>query len=402
MPTGDYTVKKIWPFFPLIVVPGIVLLLAPSTVKSIMENFGFHESLGGLLQVAYFSGGTAGILLITHFMQRWSAKQILLSQVMLLSVSLLAAALSPWYPLLLFFYVIAGFANGILITYPGVYATRVCGDESHRAQNLIYGFFSLGVVTSPLLAKLLSDSLHSWRWALVAPAILILPLSIPVALSRLERIEGVEKLSFEVLRKVSAFNRRLFTGLLLALLFYIAAESAVSLWLITFLEKEYKVAASPAHLTLTALWIGITVGRWIVSFLVKKTDPYRIIVFLTVASGIVVLAAPLAGSKTASIVLYIMVGFFFSGIYPTLIGYVAWFPDNIASSVFTLFLGAGALGGAILPYLVGLVNQFAGIVTGMSSIAVLVFGVLACLFWLRGQLLGRDAPVSHNIPGGVS
>ena len=402
MPTGDSTVKKIWPFFPLIVVPGIVLLLAPSTVKSIMENFGFHESLGGLLQVAYFSGGTAGILLITHFMQRWSAKQILLSQVMLLSVSLLAAALSPWYPLLLFFYVIAGFANGILITYPGVYATRVCGDESHRAQNLIYGFFSLGVVTSPLLAKLLSDSLHSWRWALVAPAILILPLSIPVALSRLERIEGVEKLSFEVLRKVSAFNRRLFTGLLLALLFYIAAESAVSLWLITFLEKEYKVAAGPAHLTLTALWIGITVGRWIVSFLVKKTDPYRIIVFLTVASGIVVLAAPLAGSKTASIVLYIMVGFFFSGIYPTLIGYVAWFPDNIASSVFTLFLGAGALGGAILPYLVGLVNQFAGIVTGMSSIAGLVFGVLACLFWLRGQLLGRDAPVSHNIPGGVS
>ena len=394
MPSADNTVSKIWPLLPLIIVPGIVLLLAPSTVKTIMEYFGFHESLGGLLQVAYFSGGTIGILLITHLMQKWSARQILLSQVLLLSLSLFAAAISPWFPLLLFFYTIVGFANGILITYPGVYATRVCGDESHHAQNLVYSFFSLGVVTSPLLAKLLIDNLHSWRWSLAAPAILILPLSIPIAFSRLERIAGADKLSGEVLHKITAFNRKLFTGLLLALLFYIAAESAVSLWLITFLEKEYRVAASPAHLTLTGLWIGITVGRWIVSYLVKRTDPYNIIVFLSAISVIVVLAAPLTGSKSASIVLYMLVGLFYSGIYPTLIGYVAWFPDDIASSVFTLFLAAGALGGAILPYLIGLVNQFAGLVAGMSSIAILVFGVLACLFWLRGQLLGRDAAVS--------
>ncbi|MBK5092453.1 MAG: MFS transporter [Actinobacteria bacterium] len=390
MPAGDTTVKKIWPFFPLIIVPGIVLLLAPSTVKSIMESFNFRESLGGLLQVAYFAGGTAGILLITHLMQRWTARQIILSQVLLLSLSLAAAAISPWYPMLLFFYLVAGFANGILITYPGVYATRVCGDESHRAQNLIYGFFALGVVTSPLLAKLLIDNLHSWRWALAAPAILILPLSIPVALRRLERIEGVEKLSSGVLREIFAFNRKLFTGLLFALLFYIAAESAVSLWLITFLEKEYDVSPGTAHLTLTALWIGITVGRWIVSSLVKKADPYKIIVFLTIISGFVVLAAPLTGSKTASMILYMLVGLFYSGIYPTLIGYVAWFPEDIASSVFTLFLAAGALGGAVLPYLVGLLNQFAGRVAGMSSIAVMVFGVLVCLFWLKGQLLGRN------------
>jgi fucose permease len=393
MPSGNTAVKKIWPFFPLIIVPGIVLLLAPSTVKSIMEQFGFRESLGGLIQVAYFAGGTIGILLITHLMQRFTVKQILLPQVALLSLSLIAAAISPRYPMLLFFYLIAGFANGILITYPGVYATRVCGEESHRAQNLIYGFFSLGVVTSPILARLLIDNLESWRWALAAPAILIIPLSIPLAISKLELIGGVGKLNRKEIKKIFAFNKSLFSGLLLALLLYIAAESAVSMWLITFLEKEYGVAPSPAHWTLTGLWIGITVGRWIVSYLVKKTDPYRILIFLAFGSGLFVLAAPLTGSKSAGMIMYMFVGLLYSGIYPTLIGYVARFPDELSSSVFTVLLAAGALGGAVLPYLIGLVNQFAGRVAGMCSIAIPIFGVFACLYWLRPQLLGKEPAV---------
>ncbi|MBU4219072.1 MAG: hypothetical protein KKB90_08975, partial [Actinobacteria bacterium] len=66
----------------MMVVPGIVLLLAPSTVETIMEHFGFQESMGGLLQVAYFAGGVVGALLITHVMQKFTAKEIAISQVL--------------------------------------------------------------------------------------------------------------------------------------------------------------------------------------------------------------------------------------------------------------------------------------------------------------------------------
>lgn len=386
--------KHIWAFYPLMIVPGIVLLLAPSTVETVMEYFNFRESLGGLLQVSYFAGGVLGILCITRLMQRYDVKQIALSQVVLLSVSLLAASFSPWYPLLLAFLVVAGFANGILIAFPGVYVTRVSTMHSHGAQNVLYSFFSLGVVTGPLLCSaIIKDNTAMWRWAFRVPALLILPLAVPVALVTFERLKNVKTLSLDTIREVLDHKRALFVGLLIALLLYIAAESAASMWLITYLEEEHGVAAGSAHWALTGLWIGITLGRMICGYLTKRIDPFRVLVFLTVASGLTLLVAPLTGSKTAAFIMYPLLGLFFSGIYPILIGYAAWFPPDLNSAVFTVFLAGGAAGGAILPYLVGLVNQFAGLVVGMCSISLAIFGVIACLYWLKRQVLGQPGPM---------
>lgn len=53
-----------------------------------------------------------------------------------------------------------------------------------------------------------------------------------------------------------------------------------------------------------------------------------------------------------------------------------------------MFLAAGATGGAILPYFVGLVNQFFGLAWGMSSIAIPVFGAMACIYWTRHHVIG--------------
>jgi len=378
--------KKIRAFFPLMIVPGIVLLLAPSTVHAVMKDFGFRESLGGLLQVAYFAGGLVGILLITHFMQKVSVKRLILSQVALLSVSLLAASVCPWYHLVLLFLVIAGFANGILITLPGVYVTGVFPRSSHRAQTMLYSFFSLGVVTGPIISGLIINNGHSWRWSFAVAALMILPLTVPIALARLERIEGIEKLSPTVFRQVLAFNRRLFFGLLIALLLYIAAESALSMWMITFLEDKHGASAAAAHWVLTGLWVGITVGRWICGYLSRKIDPYRILIFISISSAVLILITPLTGSRTAIIIMYPLVGLFFAGIYPFLIGYAALFPHEYSSAVFTVFLAAGAAGGATLPYFVGLVNQFGGLALGMSSIALPVLGVIVCLYWLKAHV----------------
>lgn len=394
----EMTSKAVRAFYPMMIVPGIVLLLAPSTVESIMKYYGFREAMGGLLQVAYFTGGIVGILAITHLIQRFSVRQIAVSQVLLLSVSLLAASLAPWYPLLLAFFIVAGVANGILIAFPGVYVTRTRGEASHREQNVLYGFFALGVLIGPILASvIIGNNPGLWRWAFRAPAILALPLAIPLLFASFEPLEGIRVLSRDTMSEIFSFNRSLFFGLLVALLLYIAAESAVSMWLITFLKEQHGVSLSAAHWVLTGLWAGITVGRLACGYLARKIEPFKILTFLTVASGIALLVAPLTGSKVAAMVIYPFVGLFYSGIYPFLVGYVGLFPTSVSSAVFTIFIAAGAAGGACLPYLVGLVNQFAGLVAGMCSISLAVFGVLGCLYWLRPQV-GSAAVELVNAP----
>ena len=376
------------------IVPGIVLLLAPATVESVMAQFHFQESLGGLLQVSYFAGGVVGILIITHLMQRLSSRRIVLGAVWILVASLLVAAVSPWYPLMLAFLLIVGFANGILIAFPGVYANSVCGGQSHRAQNLLYGFFSLGVLSGPLLASFMIDTVHSWRWAFAAPALLVIPLSLPVAFSNIVDIDKAVKLSRDAVRKAVAFDGRLFAGLFGALLFYIAAESAVSMWMVTFMHEELHTGLGPAHWALAGLWAGVTFGRLLIGWLFHRAEPFYVAVFLSFAAALLLLIAPLTGSRTAAFIMYPAVGLAYSGIYPILIGYCARFPRDLSSSVFTIYLAAGAAGGAILPYVIGLVNQFAGLVPGMASISVLLIGVIAFLYWTKNRLLRGREPAS--------
>jgi len=355
-------------------------------VNTIMEKFGFRESLGGLLQVSYFVGGFTGILLITFLMQKYSTKQILLGSSFLLSFSLLGCSISPWYPFLLVLFAFAGFGNGILITYPGVYVTRILSEESITAQSLLYSFFSLGVLSGPIIIGWIIKSGISWRWAFATPAILIIPLSIPVAFAKFEEIEGVEVVKPSTIREILIKNRVLFLGLLSSLILYIAAESAVSMWLVTFFFKKHGLSEGYGHWILSGLWAGITLGRWICGWASRRISPFRILIFLSISAGFTLLAAPLSGSRIAAIVLYPFVGLFYSGIYPFLIGYTSRFPSEHSSAVFTLFLAAGTVGGATLPYIVGLLNQFVGFVAGMSLISLPLFAILFFMYWIRNQI----------------
>lgn len=377
--------KKVWPFYSLMIVPGIVLLLAPSTVDELMKNFKIGSGLGSLLQVSYFLGGLAGMLLITRFMQSQSARRIMVVNIFILVISLVLCAFSPVYWLLLLLYLPCGFSNGILITFPGVYVTRVRSQTSHRDQNILYSFFSLGVVAGPLISGLIMRSL-SWRWAFAFPALLILPLSVPVMCSKLGIVSGVLPPDRETLREAFSFERPLFAGLLLAVLLYIAAESTVSMWIVGFMDKAHGL--SSAQWVLTLIWAGITVGRWICASLTRKIDPYRLLIFLTTGAGFSLMIAPYVGLRSLSILFYALTGFFYSGIYPLLIAYVARFPSELSPFVFTCMLAAGAASSAALIFASGLINQFESLLrAGMSLIALPVFLLLFTLFWMRGHLV---------------
>ncbi len=383
--------RSIRAFYPLVIVPGMVQVLAPATINSIMKSLGLTEGLGGLLQLVYFTGVLVGALLITWILQRITIKELLLSQVALLSASLFACAVAPSYWLLLVFYVVTGFANGILITAPGAYITGMCGEESPRKQSMLYGFLALGIAIGPILPGLVARNAISWRWAMVAPAVMVLPLAVPLMLVKLARMHDVDKLSFKVLREVISFNRSLFFGLLVGLCLFAAAKSSIAMWLVRFLESEDGVAPGVAHLVLIGLALAVTVGRWLTSYISTKVKPFNLLVFLTLSSAVIVFIAPLPSSRTGSIILYPLLGLACAGIYPFLLGYAAWFPDKDSSAVFTSFFAAGAIGGALFPYVVGIMNQFIDPRFGMASVSFLILGVLACLYWIKPHVTDGGA-----------
>jgi predicted MFS family arabinose efflux permease len=392
--------RSIRAFYPLMIVCGVIQILAPSSISIIMRQLGIKESLGGLLQTVYFAGLLAGTLSLTRFMQRFSVKQIMLFQTLVLVASLLASAAAQWFVLLLLFFLFSGFSNGTLLTLPAIYITYIYGDESPRMQNVLYGFLSLGFVFGPIIAAIIARTETSWRWCLIIPALLTLPLALPLAFTRLESIPRPDKLSIKVIEKVLSFNRSLFIGLVLAFLLYAAAQASVNTWLVSFLEIERGMVSGAAHMVLMGIAASLTAGRWICSYLAKRIDPFDILVFMTLASGILVFLAPLPDSKAASIILYMLLGLAYSGINPFLIGYASRFPEGESSAVLTAIVSAGAVGGVFFPYLIGLLNQHINPILGMSSVSIFVIGVIFCVHWIKPHVIDPSTTMKERISRG--
>ena len=392
--SGNVSMKA---FYPFMVVCGVIQILAPSSISIIMRQLEIREHLGGLLQTVYFLGLLLGTLLLTRFMQRFTVKQIMLAQASLLVVSLLAASAAPWFVLLLFFFFFTGFANGTLLTLPAIYIAQLYGEESPRMQNILYGFLSMGFVFGPLIAAFIVRAELSWRWCLAIPALLAIPLALPLALARLQRLPRPRKLSVSVLRDVLSFNRSLFIGLVLAFLLYAAAQASVNTWLVSFLEIERGMVSGAAHLVLVGIAACLTLGRFICGWLAGKINPFDILVSITLASGVLVFLAPIPDSKAASVIIYMFLGLAYSGINPFLIGYSAWFPQGESSAVLTAIISAGAVGGVFFPYLIGLLNQNTSPIVGMSSVSIFIIGVIACVHWIKPHVIDPNTTVRDRL-----
>ncbi|MBU1669509.1 MAG: MFS transporter [Actinobacteria bacterium] len=386
--TGDSiaAAKKMWVFYPLMMVTGFVQLLIPSTMHLIMDDFHLKEGTAGVLPLVYFVGIVVFALFSTRLLARFSAKTLTIAGAILVCVSLVATSLSPWFALFTFFYFFAGVGNGALIILPGIYATNTCGAQTPRIQSMLFGFLSFGYIVGPLVPGLIEHLEISWRWAVAIPGLLVIPFVIPVAVARLERIKEAERLSLATVRRMVSFDRRFFFGLTLALILSGGAVLGVITWIVTFLENERGMTLGAAHVVLSGIGLALVMGRLVCGQLSKRFRVYRIELVIVPLSAVLVFIAPLPGSAVVNSALFLVSALVYSGVYPLLLSAASIYPRSDSAAAYTVFFLCVSLGGMTIPYALGQVFQHAGAVAGMSSSAVILVSVLGCLLFFRKEL----------------
>jgi fucose permease len=80
-----------------------------------------------------------------------------------------------------------------------------------------------------------------------------------------------------------------------------------------------------------------------------------------------------------SMVLFVLLGFFFSGIYPTVMAQAGSVFPQYSGTVSGVLTASGGLGGMLLPLGMGLVSDYAGLRVGLfvSLVATIVMFVVA-------------------------
>lgn len=358
-------------------VAGLLLTLVGPIIPHLRDDFGLTFAQVGPIFIAHgigfslsvFTGGFISDAIGRRPVLLWGAAVLTLAQCGYL------LAHSWWMTLTLFLFTGAGF--GLVETALNSITVDLNPDEKGAALNTLHLFPAAGAVAGPYLA----DWLLTWDWriAMASVGFLIFLFWIWLLREQFPTSSGSE--SFDRRDLFSIVRNPLVLTLAVVLSLYVGAELSVSNWSVS-LTVDVLGASSLFGASVTALlWIGLVFGRVISSRLVERIGYLRLILISGTCAAIAYAPVLYIDSPRLIALFTFLTGFFFGGIFPTVLAYAGMlFPRRIGA-VNGLIIAACSLGGAGIPALIGAAADMFGLQAGLilvvSSAVVMVLAALA-------------------------
>lgn len=323
---------------------------------SISEEFGVpRETVGVLLTV-----GTVGYLTSSvaagFTIARLGVGRLLAGSTALCAISLAAYAASPVLAVMVAFALVLGLGGGAIDSGLNAYAAAAFGP---RHMNWLHAFFGLGVAIGPLIMTTALSAGLSWRWGygVVASAQALLAAAFVVTVNRWavhRPANGDLPAAPAVPIRATLVIPAVWLGAL-AFGVYVAVEVAAGLWAYTLLTEGRGISDAVAGICVSGYWACLFLGRVVQGIVAERVGSGQVLwaSLAGMVGGAVLVALPAAG-WVAALGLGI-IGFSAAPVFPLMTLMTA---DRVgeahADRTIGVQLGASALGGALLPGLVGI------------------------------------------------
>jgi fucose permease len=182
-------------------------------------------------------------------------------------------------------------------------------------------------------------------------------------------------------------NRVVWT-LAILLFTYMGVEVAIGGWLVEFMRQERHGENFESGLVSTGFWLGITLGRLVLGFVNDRLGERVALMFYLGLAIVFELLFWLISQFVVSAVMVAFLGFFIGPLFPVAMVVAAkLLPKHLHTAGIGFAAALGGGGGAVLPFIAGLIAQAKG-VQSLQPFALSLLVVLAGL-WL---VLPRKAP----------
>ena len=288
-----------------------------------------------------------------------------------------------YYPLRIAFMGVIGMGLGAIELGGNGLMVELHSETRGRYLNLLGTFHGLGALIVPLFTAALLEFGFGWQWIYGSSVVLAIPLAALFWQSAANKKSGVpngttENLgSRERIPDVSTILRVGFTkqmGLYyLFLSAYVALELGVGAWMIEYLQQVRGMSVASSSLFLSGFFVLLMTGRLLGAFVVDAVGHHRAVATALIGSCLCLAIGIF--THPSLVVLLPLSGLFMSIVFPTVTASVsAIHKENIGSILGILFAFSG-VGGALGPWTVGMVSDWAGIEIGLAS--TLAFGLIA-------------------------
>ena len=318
-------------------------------------------------------------------------------------VAALGTAARPPFVVLVLVQVVLGYGTGVLESVLNAYLAGL--PEPTGPLNRLHAFFGVGALIGPSLAAWMLRRV-SWPTVWLVLALLCVPLlaafliAYPRAASpalgpALEPVAR-ERLLAAVLREPAVVLGAVFLSI------YVGLEMSVGSWAFTFLIEEWHQRDVLAGYAVTGYWLGLTVGRFVISPVGSRLGLSTVAVTsgCLVGTGLgaaLVWLAPVAFLASAGLA---VLGFFLGPLFPTVMSVAPRLTvARLVPTAVGLMVGTSVVGGAALPWLAGVLAQRAGVWT-LLPYSIGLTALLGTVWWrLARRLPPGQGQLRRTRPG---
>lgn len=381
-----------------------------SVIPRVVAEFALTLTQASAFQYASMLGIAAGALLLGFLADRLGRKRAIVLGLALYGAASLLFAAGNQFAAFVALLVLSGF--GISVFKIG--ALALIGDVSSstaahtRFMNTVEGFFAVGAIVGPAIVALLISAGMSWKWLYVVAAALCVLLIALAARVRYPAVKG--RAERADLREVGVVLKDpLALGVVALVMLYVAVESAIYVWMPSYLLDYRGSFPWLASSALTLFFVLRAAGRFLGAWLLARVPWAAALALVTFAIALCFGGALALHGDVAALLLPLS-GLFMSIVYPTLNSKgMSCFPKaqhGAAAGVILFFTAAAAAGG---PLAMGVVSDAygstrAGFVLGTALACLLFVGALAN--WLldpaRARLQASDRSEYGAAPDDVA
>jgi fucose permease len=236
-----------------------------------------------------------------------------------------------------------------------------------RYLNLLATFHGTGSFLVPLYVASLIHWRLSWQTIFLSTAILAVGLAVLFAWpsrSDPHRSSQSQPRAKPRLREILAAGFQSPMGWYYLLIStYVAVELGVAAWLMEYLQQVRGQSVNQSSFYLSAFFVMIMLGRLMGSFVVERIGYHRVVTVALIGGGSCLLLGMLL--PDSMLFLFSLSGGFFSIVFPTVTAIATSKHKANVGSMLGILFTFGGLGGAIGPWLIGVVSQWGGLTTGM-------------------------------------
>ncbi|KAH8668231.1 MFS efflux transporter [Tricladium varicosporioides] len=368
-------------------------------LASIERDYKINYGTVSAIFVCNALGFIAAAFFVSSLTQRFGrAKALILSEALLI-IGYIIIAITPPFPVVTISFFITGIGMGVNLAISQVFCANLANNIA--MVGLYQGSYGIGGTISPLIATAMVSRGYIWsRFYLIELGFAVFNLffspwafwkyeeeseadqSLPSPANGQSQAQGQrsEKRRWRSFKTIMS-NKPTILGACFTFS-YQGAEVAISGWIISFLVQIRHGDPSKVGYVTSGFWAGITVGRFTLSFLAHRIGERLSVFLFTFGALLLELLIWFVPSIPGDSVAVAISGFLLGPVSPCSIHlYQRLIPRKMQISSLSLIGSVGSSGGAIAPFMTGMIAQSAGTWV-LHPICIGLFVAMAVSWWV--------------------